>query len=108
MSSELAVVYAALILHDDGIEITSEKLTTVIKAAGLEIEPIWANIFAKALEGKNVADYIKNITSGCAAPAAASAAAPAAAAKGADKKEEKKKEEVKEESDEEMGFGLFD
>jgi large subunit ribosomal protein LP1 len=92
-SSDLAVVYAALILHDDGVEITAEKLNTLVKKAGVEIEPIWATIFAKALEGKNIADFIKNISAGAAsAPAASAPAAAAAAPAGgkAEKKEEKK------------------
>lgn len=47
-NAELANAYAALILADDGVEITAEKLTTLIKAAGiLEVEPIWSTLFAK-------------------------------------------------------------
>merc|ERR1711939_1182476 len=100
-SAELANAYAALILADDGVEITSDKLTTLIKAAGVaEVEPIWASLFAKALEGKDVKDMLLNVGSGGGAAAGgAEAAAPA---------EEEKKEEEKEESDEDMGFGLFD
>lgn len=107
---ELASSYAALILADDNVEITADKLQTLIKAAGADVEPIWTNLFAKALEGKDVKEMLLNVGSGAgaaAAPAAGAAAggeaAPAEAAK-----EEAKKEEEKEESDEDMGFGLFD
>ena len=31
MSSELACTYAALILNDDGIDITADKLTAILK-----------------------------------------------------------------------------
>ncbi|OAQ98618.1 hypothetical protein LLEC1_02091 [Akanthomyces lecanii] len=95
-TSELASSYAALILADDGIEITADKLQALIKAANVEVEPIWTSIFAKpgtlehetltafcatqALEGKDVKDLLVN----------------------------EAKEEEKEESDEDMGFGLFD
>merc|ERR1712072_1048823 len=60
-NAELASAYAALILADDGIEITADKLNTLIKAAGVaDIEPIWATLFAKALEGKDVKDLLLN------------------------------------------------
>jgi len=75
-NAELAVSYAALILADDGVDITvrpphplpskfcsryegawtgkitdslqADKLQTLIKAAGVEdVEPIWTSLFAK-------------------------------------------------------------
>ncbi|MCJ1313330.1 60S acidic ribosomal protein P1 [Agyrium rufum] len=112
-TAELATSYAALILADDGVEITADKLTTLIKAAKVEeVEPIWATLFAKALEGKDVKDMLLNVGSGGGAAAAAPSggAGGAAAATGDAPAEEKKeeKEEEKEESDEDMGFGLFD
>ncbi|XP_026466576.1 LOW QUALITY PROTEIN: 60S acidic ribosomal protein P1-like [Ctenocephalides felis] len=107
--AELACVYSALILVDDDVAVTGEKISTILKAAAVDVEPYWPGLFAKALEGVNVKDLITNIGSGvgsgpaAAAPAAAGgAAAPAAAAK-----EEKKKESEPEESDDDMGFGLF-
>lgn len=105
--AELASSYAALILADDGVEITSDKLQTLIKAAKVEeVEPIWTSIFAKALEGKDVKDLLVNVGSGGgAAPAAAAAAGGDSADAPA---EEEKKEEEAEESDDDMGFGLFD
>ena len=39
--SELSCVYAALILADDDVAITPEKLNTILKAAGVEVEPYW-------------------------------------------------------------------
>ncbi|CAG8725635.1 21538_t:CDS:2, partial [Racocetra persica] len=67
-NTELAVVYAALILADDGVEITvgvdcADKLQTLTKTAGIEVEPVWANLFAKALEGKNINDLLMNVGS---------------------------------------------
>ncbi|XP_058446226.1 large ribosomal subunit protein P1 [Malaya genurostris] len=106
--AELACVYSALILVDDDVAVTDEKISTILKAANVDIEPYWPGLFAKALEGINVKDLITNIGSGVGsgggAPAASSAAAAAPAA--AEKKEEKKEEEP-EESDDDMGFGLF-
>ncbi|KAI2640250.1 60s acidic ribosomal protein-domain-containing protein [Xylaria nigripes] len=108
--SESAVSYAALILADESIAITADKLQTVIKAANvIDVEPIWTQLFAKALEGKDVKELLTNVGSGsgAAAPVAAAAAAGGAAA-AEPAAEEKKKEEEKEESDDDMGFGLFD
>ncbi|TVY41395.1 60S acidic ribosomal protein P1 [Lachnellula cervina] len=119
-TAELAVSYAALILADDGVDVTvrflppedlahADKLQTLIKAAGVdEVEPIWTSLFAKALEGKDVKELLLNVGSGggaAAAPAAGGAAGGEAAAEEAKPEE---KEEAKEESDEDMGFGLFD
>ncbi|KAL0959844.1 hypothetical protein HGRIS_011520 [Hohenbuehelia grisea] len=109
MSVDLAPTYAALILADEGIEITSDKILALTNAAGVDLEPIWANLLAKALEGKNVKDLLSNVGSGGGAPAAGAPAAAAGGAAAADApKEEEKKEEEKEESDDDMGFGLFD
>ncbi|KAF3073721.1 hypothetical protein TsFJ059_005495 [Trichoderma semiorbis] len=106
-TAELASSYAALILADDGIEITADKLQTLIAAAKVEVEPIWTSIFAKALEGKDIKDLLVNVGSGGGAAAAPGAAAAAGGAV-ADAPAEEAKEEEKEESDEDMGFGLFD
>ena len=108
--AELACVYASLILVDDDVAVTGEKINTILKAANVEVEPYWPGLFAKALEGINVKDLITNIGSGVgAAPAGGAAPAAAAAAPAAESnKEEKKKEEESDQSDDDMGFGLFD
>merc|ERR1712133_222378 len=110
-TSELACVYSALILYDDDIDITGEKMAKIISAAKVNVEAFWPGLFAKALQGRNIGDLICNVGSapaaGGAAPAAAAAAsgdAPAAE----EKKEEAKKEESESGSDDDMGFGLFD
>jgi large subunit ribosomal protein LP1 len=60
--AEQAVAYAALILADEFIAITPEKLQTLLKAAGVDdVEPIWTALFAKALEGKNVKDILTTV-----------------------------------------------
>ncbi|OTA96385.1 hypothetical protein M434DRAFT_67441 [Hypoxylon sp. CO27-5] len=108
-TAELASSYAALILADDGVEITADKLQTLLKAAKIvDVEPIWTQLFAKALEGKDVKDLLSNVGSGGGAAAAGPAAAGGAAGGAAEEAKEEEKEEEKEESDEDMGFGLFD
>ena len=101
-NSELACVYAALILADDDVAITGEKILTILKAAKVDVEPYWPGLFAKALEGVNVKDLLSNVGSGVGAAGPATAAPAAAAAK------EEKREEPEEESDDDMGFSLFD
>ncbi|KAM1470411.1 hypothetical protein ACFX11_041131 [Malus domestica] len=108
--SEIACTYAALILHDDGIPITAEKIATVVKAANITVESYWPGLFAKLAEKRNIEDLILNVGAGdggaavAVAASGASGAAPAAAAPAV----EEKKEEPKEESDDDMGFSLFD
>lgn len=73
------------------------------KAANVDVEPVWASLFAKALEGKDVKELLSNVGSGGGAPVAGGAAAGAAAGGAAEEaKEEEKKEEEKEESDDDM------
>jgi large subunit ribosomal protein LP1 len=60
--AETAVSYAALILADAKINITADKLQTLLEAAGVEdVEPIWTTLFAKALEGKDVKTLLTTV-----------------------------------------------
>merc|ERR1712228_206671 len=102
MSAELACTYAALILNDDDVEITGDKISTILKAANVQFEPFWPSLFAGALKDVNVRELITNIGSGVGSgPAAAGGAAE-------EEKVEEKKESSSESEDDDMGFGLFD
>jgi len=70
-SSELACVYAALALHDDGVEITAEKISAMLAAAGVTVEPYWPGLFAKLCQGKDLGAMISSIGSGARARACA-------------------------------------
>ena len=52
MSTEMACVYAALILADDDVAVTPDKISAILKAAGVDFEPYWPGLFAK------VSDFI--------------------------------------------------
>jgi len=75
----------------------------IISASGIAVENIYPKIFAKALEGKDIKDFLFNIGSSGAAPVAGAAGAAAGGEAAAE--EEEKKEEEEEESDSDMGFG---
>jgi len=98
---ELAVSYAALMLHDDGLEITSEKLAKVCKDSGNDVEPYWPMLFAKALKAHKIGDLLSNLGAPAAAgPAAAGGAGPAAAVEAVEEK-------VEEAEDVDIGTGGF-
>ncbi|RVW91639.1 60S acidic ribosomal protein P1-1 [Vitis vinifera] len=107
---EQACTLAILILHDDGIPVTAEKISTLLKAANVSVESYWPGLFAKLVEKKSVDDLIMNVGSGGGgAPMAVATTAGGGDAGGAAAPPpEEKKEEPKEESDEDMGFSLFD
>ncbi|WKA06523.1 hypothetical protein VitviT2T_024419 [Vitis vinifera] len=98
--SEIACTYAALILHDDEISVTLEKINTLVKAAKVEVESYWMALFAKLVEKRNesipnISTLIANVGSGGGGAPVSTAAAPVV---------EEKKEEPKEESDDDMGM----
>ncbi|XP_072350402.1 large ribosomal subunit protein P1-like [Scyliorhinus torazame] len=106
-TSELAWIYSTLILHNDEVTVTEDKLNVLIKTAGVTIEPFWPSLFAKALANIDVNSLICNVGAGSSAPAAAAVVSTAAHVAAEEEKDEKKQEES-EESDDDMGFGLFD
>merc|ERR1711907_650389 len=91
-AGELGCTYAALILHDDGLEVNEENIKKLITAAKIECDSYWPSLFAKYLAG-NMDELI------CSPGGGGGAAA-----------EEEKKESSEEDDDAGAmaGGGLFD
>ncbi|KAG8126051.1 putative 60S acidic ribosomal protein [Naja naja] len=86
-----------LILHDK-VTVTEDKINALIKVAGVNVEPFWPGLFAKALTNIDIRSLICNVGVGGGEGTPVGGAAPAE-----EKKEEEKKEELGE-SDDNMGF----
>lgn len=90
-------VYAALLLHAAGKEITEENLKAVLEAAGVTPDEARIKALVAALEGVNIDEVIEKAAMPVAV-AAAPVAAPAAAEEApAQEEEEEEEEEVSEE-----------
>ena len=59
--------YAALMLHDDGIEITQERLNKAITSSGNQTEAYYPGLYAKALKGADVGALLTNVVAACGA-----------------------------------------
>ncbi|CAG9313707.1 unnamed protein product [Blepharisma stoltei] len=94
---ELSCVFAALILHDDGLEITADKLSKILTTSGNQVEKYWPTLFANALKGQDLARLLSNLGAGGSAPAGSAAQAGTTAATEQPKQEEKKEEPAEEE-----------
>ena len=64
---ELCCVYASLLLHDAGIEITEERIAKLVKSSGNTTEPYYPTIFAKALHGQDLNAVLSNLSGPAAA-----------------------------------------
>jgi len=97
-------VYAALLLHSAGKEITEENLKKVLEAAGVEPDVARIKALVSALKEINIDEAIEQAVAVPAAPAAAAAAPQAEQA--AEEKKEEKKEEEEAKKEEEAAAGL--
>ncbi len=92
-------IYAALLLHNAGKDVTEENVTAVLNAAGVAVQDARVKALIAALEDVNIEEAISKAA--VAPVAAVAAAAPAAAAPAA---EEEAEEESKKEEEEESGM----
>jgi large subunit ribosomal protein L12 len=84
-------VYAALLLHKLGKEISEENVKKVVAAAGGEADESKVKSLVASLKGVDIAKELETASLVAAAPAAS---APAGGAKAEAKKEEKKEEKA--------------
>ncbi len=102
-------IYAALLLHDSGKEVTEDGMTAIMKAAGVEAEIGRVKALISALNDVDIDEAMAQAQPAYAAaapamPAQAPAAAPAPEAGEAEKKEKKEKTAEEEEKAEETGM----
>lgn len=97
-------IYAAMLLHKAGKEISEAAVKSVLTAAGVSVDTARVKALVAALEGVNIEEAIKKAS--IAAPVAV-AAAPAGESKAEEKKEDKKKhEEDQKKADDSAAAGL--
>jgi len=103
----MAVVYAAIILADDDLVITADKLEAIMWSAGLKVESYWYPMFERALKGIDVRTLMSTMMAS--GPASGGNQKSGGNQEEVEKVEEKKVESSSDESsDDDMGFGLFD
>ncbi|MCG7848105.1 MAG: 50S ribosomal protein P1 [ANME-2 cluster archaeon] len=95
-------VYAALLLHNAGKEVTEDAITAVLESAGVEVNVARVKALTASLEDIDITEAIEKAA--FAAPAAA--AAPAASAEAPAAVEEAAAEESAEEAEESGMEGL--
>ncbi|EJD44517.1 hypothetical protein AURDEDRAFT_88100 [Auricularia subglabra TFB-10046 SS5] len=108
--AELAAGYAALVLADAALEITAERLIAVLSAAGVHLEPFWADVFARGCANRDVKTMLLSVGGGAGQQGVASRPdATSHLEEHAEKREQVPSPAAPaEESDDDMGFGLFD
>lgn len=95
-------VYAAMLIHSAGKEITEENVSGVLDAAGVEVDDSRVKALIAALDGVDIEEAVAQ----AAVAPAAGAAAPAAAEEAEAAEEEEEEEEEDEASEEEAAEGL--
>lgn len=90
-------VYAALLLHSTGKDVSEEGIKKVIEATGAAPDEVRIKSLVSALEGVDIAKVLSQASAvPVAAPAAPTPAAPPAKAEAKPEKKEEKKEEAEE------------
>jgi large subunit ribosomal protein L12 len=99
-------IYAAMLLHKAGKEITEANLAQVLTAAGINADAVRVKALVASLAEVKIDEAIKLAPTMMAAPAAP-AAAPAAEVKPKEEKKEKKEDEKQKEEAALEGLGAL-
>ena len=110
---ELCCVYAGLLLFDEGMEITADKIQKIIKASGNEVDDYYPEFFAKYLAKADIKSMLTVTPAAGGAPKEehheeqkGDKKDDKKGGKKDDKKKGKEKEKPKEEEEDDMeGFG---
>ena len=112
---ELCCVYAGLLLFDDGMEITADKIQKIVKASGNEVDGYYPEFFAKYLSKVDIKSMLTVTPAAGAGPAHEEEhhedkkddkkGGKKDDKKGGKKEEKKKEEKPKEEEEDDIGFG---
>ncbi|CAK6435037.1 unnamed protein product [Pipistrellus nathusii] len=101
----------SFILHEDEVAVREDKISALIKAAGVNVEHFQPDLFAKALANVNTGSLFCHVGAGGPAPTASAAhaggPAPSTAAASAEEKKVEAKKNAPEESDDDTDSGLF-
>ncbi|MFQ6064379.1 MAG: 50S ribosomal protein P1 [Candidatus Bathyarchaeia archaeon] len=100
-------VYAAMLLHKAGKEIDEKNLTDVLKAAGINADPIRVKALVASIAEVNIDEAIKSSPTFMTAAPTVAAPAPAAEKKPAEEKEKKEEEEKEKEEAAMEGLGAL-
>ncbi len=90
-------VYAALLLHNAGKDVTEDAITGILQAADVDVDATRVKALVASLEGVDIQEAIEKAAfaapaAGAAAPVAAAEEAPAAAEEAAAEEEEEAEE----------------
>eukprot|EP00010_Vexillifera_abyssalis_P009371 CAMPEP_0201546398 /NCGR_PEP_ID=MMETSP0173_2-20130828/2680_1 /ASSEMBLY_ACC=CAM_ASM_000268 /TAXON_ID=218659 /ORGANISM="Vexillifera sp., Strain DIVA3 564/2" /LENGTH=123 /DNA_ID=CAMNT_0047955041 /DNA_START=73 /DNA_END=444 /DNA_ORIENTATION=+ len=83
-AEKLACSMAAIILHDEKIAVTEDKILAIVEASGVNLPSIWGKIYARGLEGQDLTGLLLSTASAGFGGAAAGSSGGAAAAGGDD------------------------
>lgn len=92
-------IYAAMLLHKAGKEITEQNLDSVLTAAGITVDEVKSKALVASLSEVNIDEAIKSASTMMAAPAAAQAPAGPTETKPKEEDKKKKAEEEKAKED---------
>ncbi len=101
---KMEYVYAALLLHSSGKDVSEEGIKTILSAAGVAADEVRIKALVSALEGVNIEEILSKAPSVAVAAAPAAAAVPATSGKApAAEEAEEDKEEAEESGIEGLG-----
>jgi len=104
---KMEYVYAAMLLHKAGKEITEDAVKAVLSAAGVGVDDARVKALVAALQGVNIEEAVKKAAVAAAPVAAVPVAGEAKADEGKKKEEKSAEDEKKAEESAAAGLGAL-